>query len=59
MSIQVDLGTIFGLLITGILVCGLPGVAIGYILGTKGEVDIILNLLKQFKSEGQDNKWLK
>ena len=46
-----------------LLVCGifgfLPGIAIGFYLGTMGQIDTILTMLKQFKSEGHDEKWLK
>lgn len=57
--VQLDIGTVIGLLIVGILFCGLPGVAIGYLLGSSGQINNILNLLKQFKLEGHNDKWLK
>ena len=48
-----------GFFIGGIIFGILAGVAIGFALGTHSQVETILTLLKDFKSEGHDNKWLK
>jgi hypothetical protein len=52
---MMNAGTFF----VGILFGMLSGVAIGFFLGTRTQVSVILDLLKQFKAEGQDGKWLK
>ena len=52
---EVNIGTFVVCMTMGLL----PGIAIGYALGIRGSVDTILVMLKQFKSEGHDEKWLK
>lgn len=35
------------------------GIAIGFAIALNTEIKHIMELLKQFKSEGKDDKWLK
>jgi len=48
-----------GTLVFGLFIGAIGGAAAGYSLGVMGQVNTILRLLKEFKSEGQDHKWLK
>ena len=50
---------VVGMLFVGVAFGFGTGFATGFAIAINGEIKHIMELLRQFKSEGKDNKWLK